>query len=296
MSHEIIHAVRNLGIITPKEYKTLVDAAKKRKYVFIADGKPIVRNYSYLDRAVEMNRHLTSDEKKAEEAVAELFRDWAGGKIKLVAQPKTIFGKIINAIKAIFNAHAKEGFTKAEQIFQNIVSTDKEKQIGARQRAGIKTQTKDRSALPKRFSDTPLKVDRPSGVDVITGKSYVQNKIEQNNIFKQEQIERGTDSDTYEINIGTSDGITGFIDGVVFKPEELRTIKGAKGEENFRAQGEKLNLLKQSIKKEGYKPQKILIHVREDGVPFIVEGNHRLAEAIESNRPQIKADIKGDLK
>ena len=47
MSHEIIHAVRNLGIITPKEYKTLVDAAKKRKYVFIADGKPIVRNYSY---------------------------------------------------------------------------------------------------------------------------------------------------------------------------------------------------------------------------------------------------------
>ena len=88
-----------------------------------------------------------------------------------------------------------------DQIFQNIVSTDKEKQIGARQRAGIKTETKDRSALPKRFSDTPLKVDRPSGVDVITGKSYVQNKIEQNNIFKQKQIEKGTDSDTYEINI-----------------------------------------------------------------------------------------------
>ena len=67
----------------------------------------------------------------------------------MLSQPKTIFGKIINAIKAIFNAHAKEGFTKAEQIFQNIVSTDKEKQIGARQRAGSKTEIdkKERSLL-----------------------------------------------------------------------------------------------------------------------------------------------------
>ena len=152
MSHEIIHAIRNLEIITPKEYDTLVDAAKKRKYVFIADGKPIVRKYSYLDRAVEMNRHLT-DDKKAEEAVAELFRDWAGGKIKLVAQPKTIFGKIINAIKAIFNAHAKEGFTKADQIFQNIISTDKEKQIGARQRAGSKTETDKKDMSIKDYAN-----------------------------------------------------------------------------------------------------------------------------------------------
>ena len=209
MSHEIIHAVRNLGIITPKEYKTLVDAAKKRKYVFIADGKPIVRNYSYLDRAVEMNRHLTSDEKKAEEAVAELFRDWASGKIKLVAQPKTIFGKIINAIKAIFNAHAKEGFTKADQIFQNIVSTDKEKQIGARQRAGSKTEIdkKERSLLE--YANTVEKTNDffeamgEEGVlmEVPRIKTLIDRYIRNNNRSAIEFVMADPDYEIYKSNL-----------------------------------------------------------------------------------------------
>jgi hypothetical protein len=157
MSHEIIHVVRNLQIITPKEFNTLVEAATKRNYVFIADGKPIVRKYSYLDRSSQMRPDLKPD-KQAEEAVAELFRDYASGKVKLVARPKTIFDKIINAIKAIFNAHAKEGFTKAEQIFDNILSTDTEKQIGARQRTGAKTEGIQKSALilaPTDFVQNP---------------------------------------------------------------------------------------------------------------------------------------------
>ena len=35
-----------------------------------------------------------------------------------------------------------------------------------------------------------------------------------------------------------------------------------------------------------------MIHVREDGVPFVVEGNHRIVEAVLSNRPEIKTDIR----
>ena len=41
-----------------------------------------------------------------------------------------------------------------------------------------------------------------------------------------------------------------------------------------------------------YNPDPILIHVREDGQPFIVEGNTRVVEAINSNRPTIQAEIK----
>ncbi len=66
------------------------------------------------------------------------------------------------------------------------------------------------------------------------------------------------------------------------------------GEEKFRSSGKKLDRLKQSIAEKGYNPEdnNILIHVREDGQPFIVEGNHRLAEALESGRETITADIR----
>ena len=136
MNHEIIHAIRDLGIIKPEEFKTLVNAARKRNYVVIENGKPVVRKYTYMDRAIEMNREL-DNEAKAEEAVAEMFRDWSDGKLALVGQPKTLFQKIVKVIKAIFGAHQQEGFTRADEIFANIKTTDKEKQIGARQRGSI---------------------------------------------------------------------------------------------------------------------------------------------------------------
>jgi hypothetical protein len=59
------------------------------------------------------------------------------------------------------------------------------------------------------------------------------------------------------------------------------------GEEAHRASGDKIKRLQKSIQEKGYD---ILVHVREDGVPFIVEGNTRVAEAIESGR--IPVEIK----
>ena len=53
----------------------------------------------------------------------------------------------------------------------------------------------------------------------------------------------------------------------------------------------KLDMLKRRIAKEGYKPFPIQIVVREDGKPFIYEGNHRLQEAFDSDRDFIEASI-----
>ena len=140
LHHEILHAVRDLQIITPKEYNSLVEAAKKRKYVLKEGNKTVIRDYSYVDRAIHMYRHNKdySREDIHEEAVAEMFRDYADGKLVLVARPKNIFDKIIKAIKAIFSAHQENNFTRADQIFQNILSTDTEKNIKARQDTGSK--------------------------------------------------------------------------------------------------------------------------------------------------------------
>ena len=104
-----------------------------------------------------------SPELKHEEAVAEMFRDWADGKLVVVGPPKSIFEKIIRAIKSIFTAHQQEGFTRVDEIFSNIRSTDKEKQIGARQRGSIRSENVKESAVPTRKSDTPLKIDNPVG-------------------------------------------------------------------------------------------------------------------------------------
>jgi hypothetical protein len=53
----------------------------------------------------------------------------------------------------------------------------------------------------------------------------------------------------------------------------------------------KLDMLKRRIAKEGYNPDPIHIVVREDGKPFIYEGNHRLQEAFDSDRDFIEAKL-----
>lgn len=53
----------------------------------------------------------------------------------------------------------------------------------------------------------------------------------------------------------------------------------------------KLDMLKRRIAKEGYNPDPIHVVVREDGKPFIYEGNHRLQEAFDSDRDFIEVKL-----
>ena len=133
LNHEIIHALKNMGLFNASELKALTDAVSKRKYVVIENGKPVNRQYTYLDRAIKMNPDLTA-EAQIEEAQAEMYRDYVDGKIKVVAKPKSIFDKITKFIKSIFGAHEDAGFTEVDQIFENIGTTDEAKQIGRRAR------------------------------------------------------------------------------------------------------------------------------------------------------------------
>ncbi len=147
-------------------------------------------------------------------------------------------------------------------------------------------------ALPQSFNDlrkgATIRIDNPQFLDVRTGETYVERKIRENNEFKKR----------YPGNpIGTVGGITGFADNIKLSPQELIDIKGHAGEEKYRMTSPQLERLKESIANEGYRKadeggERILIHVREDGVPFITEGNHRMIEAYQSNRPFISADIR----
>ena len=149
-------------------------------------------------------------------------------------------------------------------------------------------------ALPSsNFNDlrkgATIRIDNPPFLDAITNETYVAKKIRENNEFKK--LYPSDDP------IGTVSGVTGFANNVKFSPQELIGIKGHAGEEKYRESGRRMELLKESIAKEGYRDadkggERILIHVREDGVPFITEGNHRMVEAFQSNRPFISADVR----
>ncbi len=145
MNHEVIHTLTNAKLLNPAEIKTLFDAADKTKY----RGK----SFTYFDRAyatyfdqkngVPLSGYEVRDEAGnivlndagkpnvdmdliTEEAVAEMFRDYRAGKLKLNEKPKGIFNKIIQFFKRMFR-----GFRDAEigKVFTRIESGE----VGARQ-------------------------------------------------------------------------------------------------------------------------------------------------------------------
>ncbi len=103
---------------------------------------------------------------------------------------------------------------------------------------------------------------------------------------------------------GPQTGPTAEAFNVPFDPVELMYIPGMNGEHSYRnkdTEGSKLRRLKESIAREGYNPSENpqdnpIIYVRpkqfrNDGFAVIVEGNHRIVEAMQSERPVIYANI-----
>ena len=98
---------------------------------------------------------------------------------------------------------------------------------------------------------------------------------------------------TYSANLGNSDGVTGYFSKPIeVDPRMLASVRGSMGEESFRPDARKIKDLRESIAEGGYEASPILIHVREDGVPFVVEGNHRIIEGVESGRQTIPVELK----
>jgi len=125
-----------------------------------------------------------------------------------------------------------------------------------------------------------LKIDNPGG-------DWLESKLR----YAQEARE-GAQPNTYRSTLGTGEGVTGyFTERLRLDPTTLANVAGSVGEERYRPDPNKMRRLRQSIAETGYEESPILIQVREDGVPFVVEGNHRIIEGIESGRPTIPVQI-----
>ena len=125
-----------------------------------------------------------------------------------------------------------------------------------------------------------LKIDNPGG-------DWLQSKLRYAQAARDD-----AEPNTYRSTLGTGEGVTGyFTERLRLDPTTLANVAGSVGEERYRPDPNKMRRLRQSIAETGYEESPILIQVREDGVPFVVEGNHRIIEGIESGRPTIPVQI-----
>ena len=152
LNHEIIHSMKALGLFTDAEYKSLVKAAESRKYVKRTGGRKEQREYTFLDRAEHMYPEL-DPEGQQEEAVAEMFRAYADGRLKMAGKPKSLFGRMVQFIKRIFGAYNDAGFKDVDAIFEGITSG----QIGRRQRSAQRNTSATKVDL---LQDTDTKYSR----------------------------------------------------------------------------------------------------------------------------------------
>lgn len=125
IGHELIHSLRGLGLFTDREWQSLVRAAGETKFVARIDGKPVQRDYTFMEREIAKQSRLgatrvQSMEALQEEAVAEMFRAHLDGRLKLKGQPAGLLRRIMNFLKGIVGANRSAGFTRADQIFQRV--------------------------------------------------------------------------------------------------------------------------------------------------------------------------------
>jgi hypothetical protein len=139
-----------------------VNAAREQKFV---DKTGKERLFSYFDRAEKLYKN-DSPEIKQEEAVAELFRDWAAGRRTIGGKPPTLFQKIIKFIKTLGGLLNKEGFDDPSKIFEAIQAGE----IGRRERNTAKAVGIEDTQGTKRFS-------RQANVDQWLTNSVVKNDV-----------------------------------------------------------------------------------------------------------------------
>lgn len=106
LRHEVIHALRDLGIVQPKDWKTLVGQAAgwRRKY----------QTDQYYG-GLYLGQELLN-----EEAIAEAYADWMRGRYQPTSVIENVFKQIRAFFEALRNWAQGNGWNTAEDVFEAI--------------------------------------------------------------------------------------------------------------------------------------------------------------------------------
>ena len=160
MNHEVIHALRDTRMFTKDEYQTLVNATNKRKVTVVRDGENVQRDYTFFDRAERLNKIRQGEtdaqftERLEEEAIAEMFRAYADGRLKVAGKPLSLFKRIINFFLGIKSAHIDAGFDRVDAIFEDI----KTGKVGRRSQVDLDDRVESRNQAVREAVDE-LKIE-----------------------------------------------------------------------------------------------------------------------------------------
>jgi len=236
MNHETIHALRDVGLFTKEEYNSLVNAANTRKVTVVVDGENVERSYSFVERAIRLNRIREGEteaqfvERLNEEAVAEMFRAYADGSLKVAGKPLSLFKRIINFFKGIRQTHENEGFKTVDSIFDNILSGE----IGRRDPSQMGSRIESRyGAVPDEFAAYSEDAKDFSEIDVVSiipdeeirnaqfvringAKSTDQKKI-QSKLFNNRNLDDGT-------KVSIRPNLNGFVERPDGKKQMTQTV------------------------------------------------------------------------
>lgn len=116
MDHEVFHAIRN--VLEPNEIKALEN--------FVLKTNMPGKTYTYVQYH-QAKAEGKSREHILEEAMADSFRDWANGDLKISGQPRTVMAHIFGMFKRI--GEWWSGAHGARDVFEKIKSGEVAKRI-----------------------------------------------------------------------------------------------------------------------------------------------------------------------
>jgi len=115
LSHEVLHALRDLGLFKDTEWEILAQRSRRTW----REQFKIAKHYEGR-----------SEDAQTEEGVAHAYAAWDNGEMKVDGRIARLFKRIRDFIEALRNALRSLGFKTAEDVFRDI----KEGKIGGRER------------------------------------------------------------------------------------------------------------------------------------------------------------------
>lgn len=111
LNHEVVHGLKNMKLFTPSEWNLLENSALK-------DTKRMAGIRS--DYADVYAHHADPEASIVEEAIADMYADWAKGDLKVSGVLKNLFKRIRKFIDALNSALKGQGFVTAADVFESI--------------------------------------------------------------------------------------------------------------------------------------------------------------------------------
>lgn len=186
LHHEALHAMREMGLFSEREWQVLDRAAK-------ADRERTARiERAYAGQLDGMDPADRADI-LTEEVIADMYADWSQGRLQAQGALETLFQRIRNFLRALRNALAGNGFRTERDVFQAMDRGE----IGSREELppiepAERTQAEE-EAGPERMavSGAANRTGVPPGLDLSTPRRSVVEVLDDSTLPILQRLKQG---------------------------------------------------------------------------------------------------------